>query len=65
MNIGRPISEDAQKAARDLIQRLGLNAAAKRLGLTKYTVANGAAGASISVLAASVFEERVLPKKVA
>jgi len=62
MNVGRPVSEEAQKATRELIAREGLNAAAKKLGLTKYTVANGAAGASISALAASVLEERVLAK---
>jgi hypothetical protein len=63
MNVGRPISQDAQEAARDLIARKGIIAAAKELGLTKYTVANGAAGVAISTLAASVFEERILTNR--
>lgn len=63
MNIGRCLSDEAQKAARELIQREGLSGAAKKLRLTKHTIATGAAGAPIAGLAAEIYETRVLPKQ--
>ena len=60
MNIGRPLSAEAQAKARRLIESTGLEATAKRLRLSGYLVAKGAAGARVAELSADAFETRVM-----
>ena len=60
MNIGRPLSESAQAAARDLIRREGLASTAKKLGATEYMIARAASGAGLAKFCAQTLEKQLL-----
>ncbi len=59
MNIGRPISLQAQVAARTLIEAAGLDPAAKKLRVSGYLLAKAAAGARVAELSADALETRL------
>ena len=60
MNIGRPVSERAQLAARALIESAGLELAAKQLRISGYLLAKAAAGARVAELSADALETRLM-----
>ncbi len=59
-NIGRPLSTEAQNAARKLIVEKGLDPAAKSLKVSSYLLAKGAASAAVADLSADALETRLL-----
>jgi hypothetical protein len=59
MNIGRPISTEAQIAARSLIASAGLDPTAKKLRVSSYLLAKAAAGARVAELSADALELRL------
>ncbi|MGC4091387.1 MAG: hypothetical protein QM756_26615 [Polyangiaceae bacterium] len=59
MNIGRPLSAEAQQLAREQIARHGLDRAAKMLRVSSYLLAKGAAGAAVAELSADALEIRL------
>ena len=59
MNVGRPLSEEAQAQARERIARDGLRSAAKALRVSGYLLAKGASGARVAALSADALETRL------
>jgi hypothetical protein len=59
MNIGRPLSKEAQQLARERIARDGLEPAAKALRISPYLLAKGACGACVMELSADALETRL------